>query len=96
MRKMIKTLHAYSLFANGTFLNCLRGCPNGLHAPLTGQFPRAMEYYLELDLDPLQVIGLYPNLLPKNLRDKFSYPIEPPQLGACFEVCCVSSHIRPS
>ena len=58
-----------------------------LYTPLTGQFPRAMEYYLELDLDPLQVIGLYPNLLPKNLRDKFSYPIEPPQLGACFEAC---------
>lgn len=52
-----------------------------------------MEYYLELDLDPLQVIGLYPNLLPKNLRDKFSYPIEPPQLGtylvwAVISLCC--------
>ena len=28
-----------------------------------------------------QVLGLYPNLLPKNLRDKFHYPFDVPSLG---------------
>ena len=38
------------------------------HLFATGSYERALEYFLELGIEPLQVIGLYPNLLPRELR----------------------------
>jgi hypothetical protein len=46
-----------------------------------GQFEKALDYLFELEMDPLQVIGLYPGLLPKAVKSKFSYPIDIPELG---------------
>lgn len=51
------------------------------HLFTQGQYERAMELFSDLDVDPLQVIGLYPNLLPKTVRQKYNYPIEVPDLG---------------
>jgi Vam6/Vps39-like protein vacuolar protein sorting-associated protein 39 len=45
-----------------------------------GHYARAMEYFQELDVDPLQVIGLYQTLLPRELRVRFTYPIDIPDV----------------
>ncbi len=45
-----------------------------------GHYQRAVDYFQELDIDPLQVIGLYHTLLPRELRVRFQYPIEIPEL----------------
>lgn len=42
----------------------------------SGQYERAMEYFLELSMDPLTVIGFYPNLLPKNLKEKMKNTVD--------------------
>jgi len=56
------------------------------HLFCQGQYERAMGFFLDLKTDPLQVLGLYPNLLPKQLRVKFSPPFEiPPLVGAGLE-----------
>jgi hypothetical protein len=39
-----------------------------------GQHARAMEFFFELETDPVYVIGLYPNLLPKNIANTYEYP----------------------
>ncbi len=46
-----------------------------------GQYDRALEYFLELGSDPLEIIGLYPNLLPRDVRMRYSYPMEIPELA---------------
>jgi hypothetical protein len=46
-----------------------------------GQHARAMELFFELGTNPLEVIGLYPNLLPKNMLERHEYPIEISVLG---------------
>lgn len=43
-------------------------------------FARALDLFHQLGTDPLQVIGLYPNLLPRNLRKNFKYPFENTEL----------------
>jgi hypothetical protein len=51
-----------------------------------GEYEQAMEMFASLDVDPLQVIGLFPNLLPKTVKQKFTYPIDVPDLvGAALE-----------
>jgi hypothetical protein len=40
-----------------------------------------MEYFVEMECDPLQIIGLYPNMLPGNLKANYSYPMEVGELG---------------
>eukprot|EP01087_Luapelamoeba_hula_P018206 TRINITY_DN5848_c0_g1_i2.p1 TRINITY_DN5848_c0_g1~~TRINITY_DN5848_c0_g1_i2.p1 ORF type:complete len:877 (+),score=139.65 TRINITY_DN5848_c0_g1_i2:141-2771(+) len=54
-----------------------------IHLFVTGQYERSMEYFAKLQCDPLEVIGLYPNLLPKALQEKYShpYPMEAPVLA---------------
>jgi hypothetical protein len=44
-------------------------------------FDRALEYFIELGTDPLEVIGLYPNLLPRDVRAKYTLPVEISELG---------------
>ena len=51
------------------------------HLFVMGQYERAMEHFAKLSNDPLEVIGLYQNFLPKPLRDKYDYPMEIPVLG---------------
>jgi hypothetical protein len=46
-----------------------------------GLFDRALEYFIELGTDPLEVIGLYPNLLPRDVRAKYTLPVEISELG---------------
>jgi hypothetical protein len=67
-----------------------------------GQFEHAMDLFLELDLDPLQVIGLYPNLLPRDLRARYTYPVPVPELtGSALDKALVAlmnylTQIRPT
>jgi urease beta subunit len=44
------------------------------------RFTRALELFYELGFDPLRVIGLYPDLLPRAIRSTFTYPITMPEL----------------
>eukprot|EP01114_Cavostelium_apophysatum_P004200 TRINITY_DN1437_c0_g2_i2.p1 TRINITY_DN1437_c0_g2~~TRINITY_DN1437_c0_g2_i2.p1 ORF type:complete len:873 (+),score=238.27 TRINITY_DN1437_c0_g2_i2:146-2764(+) len=61
------------------------------HLFFGGQYERAMEYFRELDCSPLQVIGLYPNLLPRDLRAQVTYPTEVSDLaGAALEKALVA------
>jgi hypothetical protein len=48
----------------------------GYHLFAQGQYARAMEYFYLEKVDPLQVIALYPNLLPETLRPKYHIPSE--------------------
>mmetsp|Transcript_7714 Transcript_7714/g.10647 ORF Transcript_7714/g.10647 Transcript_7714/m.10647 type:complete len:888 (-) Transcript_7714:2-2665(-) len=58
------------------------------HLFCQGQYERAMEYFLEVDSDPFEVIGLFgttpqTSLLPRDLRPKYNYPIDiPPFTGS--------------
>ena len=38
-------------------------------------FDAAMKVFAELDIDPRHVIGLFPDLLPPEIRSKYEYPI---------------------
>ena len=50
------------------------------------QFERALECFTELSMNVLQVLSLYPGLLPRDLKDKYSAPIDLPELkGALVE-----------
>jgi len=51
------------------------------HLFVMGQYERAMEHFAKLSNDPLEVIGLYQNFLPKPLREKYEYPMEIPVLA---------------
>ncbi|XP_054155821.1 vam6/Vps39-like protein [Oppia nitens] len=44
------------------------------------QFKEALSLFLKLETDPPQVIGLFPDLLPEDYRNKLDYPSKPPQL----------------
>eukprot|EP00029_Vermamoeba_vermiformis_P006348 TRINITY_DN2461_c0_g1_i1.p1 TRINITY_DN2461_c0_g1~~TRINITY_DN2461_c0_g1_i1.p1 ORF type:complete len:890 (+),score=177.72 TRINITY_DN2461_c0_g1_i1:46-2715(+) len=46
-----------------------------------GQYSRAMEYFYSENVDPLAVIGLYPTMLPAELRARYTYPIDIPELA---------------
>ncbi|XP_067131793.1 vam6/Vps39-like protein [Centruroides vittatus] len=39
-----------------------------------GEFKEAMSIFLKLETDPSHIIGLFPNLLPKNYVNKLEYP----------------------
>lgn len=57
------------------------------HLFIQGHYDRAMEYFHEQECDPLQVLGLFPNLLPREIRAKYSYPPDIPdqnQLSSLF------------
>lgn len=50
------------------------------------RFDRALELFYELNFDPFKVIGLYPDLLPKAIRQTINYPFSMPDLeGAVLE-----------
>ncbi|CAG2119073.1 unnamed protein product, partial [Medioppia subpectinata] len=50
------------------------------------QYKEALVLFLKLETDPSQVIGLFPDLLPEDFRNKLEYPSKPPQLlGADLE-----------
>ncbi|KAL6054782.1 Vam6/Vps39-like protein [Balamuthia mandrillaris] len=74
------------------------------HLFCQGHYEHAMEYFFQLETDPLEVIGLYPNLLPKGMREKYeqSYPMDIPVLvGASLEKALAAlinylTQIRPS
>jgi len=44
------------------------------------RFGPALNIFYELNFDPLRVIGLYPDLLPKSIRSGITYPISMPEL----------------
>eukprot|EP01135_Chromosphaera_perkinsii_P010752 Nk52_evm31s2209 gene=Nk52_evmTU31s2209 len=44
------------------------------------RFDEAMEMFVELRIDPLTVIGLYPNLISQEKKQQLSFPISPPLL----------------
>lgn len=44
------------------------------------RFDESLKIFAELGTDPSQVIGLYPDLLPKDFRDRLEYPDRPPEL----------------
>jgi len=44
-------------------------------------FDKAMNLFQELNADPAEVIGLFPDLLPQDLRNQFNYPFKIPTLG---------------
>lgn len=46
-----------------------------------GRFDESLKIFADLETDPSQVIGLYPNLLPKDYRDQLEYPERPPELS---------------
>eukprot|EP01101_Sappina_pedata_P012001 TRINITY_DN8164_c0_g1_i1.p1 TRINITY_DN8164_c0_g1~~TRINITY_DN8164_c0_g1_i1.p1 ORF type:complete len:980 (+),score=304.92 TRINITY_DN8164_c0_g1_i1:1-2940(+) len=46
----------------------------GYHLFGLGQYGKSFETLAQLKCDPLQVIGLFPEFLPANLRSKFTYP----------------------
>ncbi len=50
------------------------------------QYKEALALFLKLNTDPSQVIGLFPDLLPEDFRNKLEYPSKAPQLvGADLE-----------
>jgi len=56
------------------------------HLFAQGHYDRSMELFKELECDPLQIIGLYPNMLPREMKSKFTYPIAVEDLaGAALE-----------
>lgn len=44
-------------------------------------FQQSLEKYTEIDTDPIEVITLYPNLLPNTIRINRRHPAEPPPLN---------------
>ncbi len=56
------------------------------HLFAKGQYEQAMEFFFEVSADPLEVIGLYPHLLPKAMRDKYEYPMDIPMPGRLFDI----------
>ena len=44
------------------------------------KFEEAIKLFREVDKEPTYVIGLFPNLLPKEYRKQLDYPSEPPNL----------------
>ncbi|KAK3093225.1 hypothetical protein FSP39_012933 [Pinctada imbricata] len=44
------------------------------------KFEESMNIFVKLGTDPSHVIGLYPNLLPQEYRNKLEYPEKPPDL----------------
>jgi hypothetical protein len=40
-----------------------------------------METFKELDVDIFQVLGLFPNLLPRDLKNKLNYPLDIPDIS---------------
>jgi hypothetical protein len=45
------------------------------------KFDESLNLFIEMDTEPPPVIGLYPGLLPEELRKHIKYPIKVPQLG---------------
>ena len=41
-----------------------------------------MSLFQELNADPAEVVGLFPALVPEDLRAQFNYPIKISKLGA--------------
>lgn len=44
------------------------------------EFQMAMQLFLKLQTDPSHVIGLFPDLLPDDYRNRIEYPCKPPEL----------------
>ena len=40
-----------------------------------------MSLFQELNADPAEVVGLFPSLVPEDLRAQFKYPVNIPKLG---------------
>eukprot|EP01116_Phalansterium_solitarium_P000135 TRINITY_DN10090_c0_g1_i1.p1 TRINITY_DN10090_c0_g1~~TRINITY_DN10090_c0_g1_i1.p1 ORF type:complete len:892 (-),score=174.91 TRINITY_DN10090_c0_g1_i1:69-2744(-) len=65
-----------------------------------GQYERAMEYFQDLNHDPLQVIGLFPAMLPREVQLKYPPPVHdmPELAGAARDkalkaLCVFLSHV---
>jgi len=43
-----------------------------------------MTIFQEINCDPAEVIGLFPDLLPPDLKSQFNYPVKIPTLGNFF------------
>eukprot|EP01097_Dermamoeba_algensis_P009791 TRINITY_DN7032_c0_g1_i1.p1 TRINITY_DN7032_c0_g1~~TRINITY_DN7032_c0_g1_i1.p1 ORF type:complete len:423 (-),score=65.27 TRINITY_DN7032_c0_g1_i1:5-1273(-) len=51
-----------------------------------GHYARALKVFEEIKTNPIQVIALYPNVLPQDRRDKTAHPVDIPKLsGASLE-----------
>lgn len=51
------------------------------HLFASGYFDRSLGYFAELLMDPIEVLGLFPNLLPKSMASKHTYPSGIPSLS---------------
>jgi len=55
---------------------------HAFHLFVKKSFEKSMNLFQELNADPAEVIGLFPDLLPQDLRSQFNYPFKIPNIGA--------------